>query len=104
MSEHTYKKSKQGYDKEFNNQAEYMREFEAARKPTIWSRLVSWMNTPLLLTRSKLIFIGTVIVYFATPEFAKVLIAAQLPAVFNFYGATILALSALFVLTRSYRR
>jgi len=104
MSEHTYKKSKHSYDKEFNNQAEYMREFEIAEKPTTWGRLVSWLNTPLSLTRSKLIFIGTVILYFATPEFVKVIIAAQLPAFFNFYGAAILASAAIFVLTWSSRR
>ena len=74
------------------------------RAPTKWDDLVDWMDTPHELSRSKLIFIGTVILYFATPDFLKVVNAAQLPAFFNFYGATILALSALFVLTRSARR
>ena len=99
--EYNYKKPKFGYDKDFNNSKEYMREFKSIeRSSNKWNNFVDFFNVQHSLSRWKLAFIGGVIAYFAAPEFVKVIIAAQLPAFFNFYGATILALSALFVLTK----
>lgn len=105
MSEKEYKKVKHGYDKEFDNK-EYMSmepmvKFE--NKPTKWDDLVDWMAEPHELSRSKVIFIAAVIVYLATPEFAKFIVQSGVPAFLKYYAAAILAGAALFVLTRSDR-
>jgi hypothetical protein len=102
MKESEYKKNKFGYDKELNNSKEYMQEFRTIeRRKTRWDDLVDWMEMPHELTRGKVIFIGSVIVFLATPEFAKFIVQSGVPAFLKYYGAAILAGCALFILTRS---
>ena len=106
MKEEEYKKAKHGYDKEFNNSKEYMSAEPIVRfenKPTKLDDLVDWMDTPHEMSRGKVIFVGSVIVYLATPEFAKFIVQSGVPAFLKYYGAAILAGLALFVLTRSDR-
>lgn len=105
MKEQEYKKVKHGYDKEFENKEyismEPMVKFE--NKPTRWDDLVDWMAEPHEMSRGKVIFIGSVIVFLATPEFAKFIVQSGVPAFLKYYGAAILAGTALFLLTRSDR-
>jgi hypothetical protein len=62
------------------------------------------MDTPHELSRSKVIFIASTIIFLATPEFAKFIVQSGVPAFLKYYGAAILAGCALFVLTRSDKR
>jgi hypothetical protein len=72
-------------------------------KPTKWDDFVDWFDVDHTLTRGQIIFIGSVIVYLATPEFAKFIVQSGVPAFLKYYGAAILAGLALFILTRSDR-
>lgn len=72
-------------------------------KPTRWDDFVDWMEMPHELTRGKVIFIGSIIIYIATPEFSKFLVQSGVPAFLKYYGGAILAGMALFILTRSDR-
>ena len=102
MTEKEYKKNKFGYDKEFNNSKEYMQEFKSIeRRPTKWDDLVDFLEAPHSLSRGKVIFIASAIIFLATPEFAKFIVQSGVPSFLKYYGAAIIAAGALFVLTRS---
>jgi len=99
MTEKEYKKNKFGYDKEFNNSKEYMQEFKSIeRRSTKWDDIVSFFSAQHSLSRGKVIFIASAIIFLLTPEFAKL---AGVLEFLKYYGAAIIAASALFVLTKS---
>lgn len=102
--EPSYKKSKFGYDKDFNNKMSEFKPIAVERNPTIWDGLVNWMELPHKFSRSRVIFVVGVIVFLATPEFEKLILASGVPAFLKNYGAGILAGAALFVLTRGDKR
>ena len=104
MTEKEYSKAKFGYDKDFNNKMAEFKPIAIERRPTKWDDLVDWMDMPHEFSRSQVIFIGSVIVFLATPEFAKFIVQSGVPAFLKYYGAAILAGMALFVLTRSDKR
>ena len=101
--EYNYKKP-HGYDKSFNNKMAEFKPIAIERQPTKWDDLVDWMDTPHELSRSKVIFIASTIIFLAAPEFTKFIEQSGVPAFLKYYGAAILAGCALFVLTRSARR
>jgi hypothetical protein len=104
MTEEKYNKKKYGYDKEFNNSKEYMQEFKPVtfeHRPSLLDNLVDFFEAPHTLSRGKVIFVASTILYLATPAIAKFVIQSGVPAFLHYYGAAILALGALFVLTRS---
>jgi hypothetical protein len=104
MKEEEYKNSKSA-EKKFNPN-EYMTAVNPVsfeNRPSKLDDLVDWMDTPHEMSRGKVIFIGAVIVYLATPEFAKFIVQSGVPAFLKYYGAAILAGIALFMLTRSDR-
>lgn len=98
-----YKKAIHGYDKEFNNSKEYMAILPPEDKRNIVERLVDWFDAPVDLSRGKVIFVASTIIFLATPEFAKFIVQSGVPAFLHYYGAAILAGIALFILTRSDR-
>lgn len=102
--EPSYKKSKHGYDKDFNNKMTEFKSIAVERNPTIWDGLVNWMELPHKFSRVRVIFVGSVIVFLATPEFEKLILASGVPAFLKNYGTAVLAGAALFVLTRSDRK